>query len=66
MSIVGTIIGILIGSLFSGLIIWIIGKLGWGIEVSGFGPAYLAAIVIAVLSALATWFYGLIGYTHTR
>jgi putative membrane protein len=52
MNIVGLIIGILIGALFSGLIIWIVGKLGWGLEVSGFGPAYIAAIVIGVLNAL--------------
>ena len=39
MTIVGAIIGILIGALFSGLVIWIVGKLGLGLEVSGFGAA---------------------------
>jgi len=63
MSIVGAIIGILIGSLFSGLIIWIVGRLGWGIEVSGFGPAFVAALVIAVLNALVAWLLGLMGIT---
>ena len=52
MTIVGAIIGILIGALFSGLIIWIVGKLGLGLEVSGFGPAFVAAIVIAGVSWL--------------
>ena len=41
MTIIGAIIGILVGALFSGLIIWIVGKLGLGLEVSGFGPAYI-------------------------
>lgn len=63
MEIVGLIIGILIGALFSGLIIWVVGRLGWGIEVDGFGPAFLTAIVIAVFTSLANWFWGIIGYT---
>jgi putative membrane protein len=49
--------------LFSGLIIWIVGKLGLGLEVSGFGAAYIAAIVIAVVSILLTWLLGLVGIT---
>jgi len=63
MNIVTLIIGVLIGSLFSGLIIWVVGKLGWGIEVDSFGPAFLTAVVIAVLNAFANWLYGVIGYT---
>ena len=55
MTIVGVIIGILIGALFSGFIIWIVGRLGWGLEVDGFVPAYLAAIVIAVVSWAGQW-----------
>lgn len=51
-------IGVLIGALFSGLIIWIIGKLGLGLEVDGFGPAYLAAVVIGVLNLLILWIFG--------
>src|SRR5512139_2860853 len=61
MTIVGLIIGVLIGALFSGLIIWIVGKLGWGLEVSGFGPAYVAAIVIALLNALIAWLLNALG-----
>ena len=61
MTFVGVIIGILIGALFSGFIIWIVGKLGWGLEVDGFVPAYLAAIVIAVVSWLVVWLLGLVG-----
>jgi putative membrane protein len=63
MSIIGLIIGILIGALFTGLIIWIVGKLGLGLEVSGFGPAYVAAIVIAVLNGVVAWLLGVLGIT---
>jgi len=63
MNVIGLIIGVLIGALFSGLIIWIVGKLGWGLEVDGFGPAYLAAIIIAILNGFANWLWGVIGYT---
>jgi putative membrane protein len=61
MSILGIIIGLLIGALFSGFVIWIVGKLGLGLEVDGFGPAYIAAIVIAVVSWLIFWLLGLVG-----
>jgi putative membrane protein len=57
------VITILLGAIFSGLIIWIVGRLGIGLEVDGYGPAYLAAIVIAVLSGIIVWFFGVIGFT---
>jgi putative membrane protein len=63
MSIIGLIIGILIGALFTGLIIWIVGKLGLGLEVSGFGPAFVAAIVIAILNGVVAWLLGVLGIT---
>ena len=63
MNIVGLIIGILIGALIGGLIIWIVGKLGLGLEVSGFGPAFIAAIVIAVLNGLVAWLLGALNLT---
>jgi putative membrane protein len=63
MEIVGLLIGILLGALFTGFIIWIVGKLGLGIEVSGFGPAFVAAIVIAVLNGLVSWLLGALGVT---
>jgi putative membrane protein len=47
--------------LFSGFVIWIVGKLGLGLEVDGFGPAYVAAIVIAVVSWLVFWLLGVVG-----
>ena len=55
MSILGLLVGVLVGALLSGLIIWVVGKLNLGLEVDGFGPAYIAAIVIAVLNMIITW-----------
>lgn len=63
MTIIGVIIGILIGALFTGLIIWIVGKLGLGLEVSGFGPAFVAAIVIAILNGLVAWLLSALNLT---
>ncbi len=63
MTLIGMIIGILIGALFSGFVIWVVGKLGIGLEVSGFGPAYIAAIVIAVVSWVIYWLVGVLGIT---
>ena len=57
MSVIGIIIGALVGAIFSGLVLWVVGKLGWGIEVDGFGPAYLAAVIIAILSAVVHWIW---------
>jgi len=63
MEIIALLIVILIGALFSGLVIWIVGKLGIGLEVSGFGPAFIAAIVIAVVGGLISWLLGFLGIT---
>jgi uncharacterized membrane protein YvlD (DUF360 family) len=63
MELIALLIVILIGALFSGLVIWIVGKLGMGLEVSGFGPAFIAAIVIAVVGGLISWLLGFLGIT---
>ena len=62
-TITGLIIGILIGTLFNALIIWIVAKLGLGIEVSGFGAAIIAALVIGIVAGLITWLLSLFGVT---
>jgi putative membrane protein len=58
MSPVGILIGVLVGALFTGFFIWVIARISSLIEVSGFGPAYIAAIVIAVLNGLVKWLLG--------
>ena len=60
-SLVGLIIGIVLGSLVIAIMIWIVSKLGLGLEVSGFGPAFIAGFVISILSALITWGLGALG-----
>jgi uncharacterized membrane protein YvlD (DUF360 family) len=40
--------------LISGLIIWIVGKLRLGLKVDGFGSAFIAGIVIAVVAMSIT------------
>lgn len=63
MSILGAIIGILIAAAIGGLVIWIVGKLGLGLEVDGFVPAFIAAIIIAIVAGLINWLLGALGIT---
>jgi putative membrane protein len=63
MSIVGLIVGIVIAALISGIVIWIVGKLGLGLEVSGFGAAFIAAIIIAIVGGLINWLLGALHIT---
>ena len=60
-TVVGLIIGAVIGILFAGLVIWIVGKLGWGMEVAGFGPAFLAALVVGILNAIVSAIFAALG-----
>lgn len=63
MGFIDLIVGIVLGALAFGLVIWIVGKLGLGIAVSGFGPAFIAAIVIAIVTWVVMWLLGLLGFT---
>jgi len=53
---VGAIIGILIATVFSGIIIWLVGKLNVGLTVKNFGWAMLAGLLIGVLTSIANLF----------
>lgn len=57
----GLLIGITIIGLISAPVIWVVGKLRLGLEVHGFGSAFLAAIVIAVVAGLITWLLSMAG-----
>ena len=61
MDFISLIVSIVLNALFFGFVIWIVGRLGLGLSVSGFGPAFIAAIVIAVISGLITWGLSLFG-----
>jgi putative membrane protein len=55
--------GFLVWLVVSALIIWIVGRMGLGMRVSGFGGAIVAALVIAIVAAIVYWLLGLFGLT---
>jgi putative membrane protein len=55
------IIGFIITLLIAALVIWIVSKLGLGMEVDGFGSAIMAALVIALVTWIVMWILGLLG-----
>ena len=50
MELAATIIGGVIGALIFGLVIWVIAKLGLGIEVDSYGWAVAAGVIISAFS----------------
>ena len=62
-NILGLVLGIVIAAAIGGLVIYVVGKLGLGLEVSGFGAAFIAAIIIAVVAGVITWLLGALGIT---
>ena len=61
MEFLGLIIGIAIAAVIYGFVIWVVGRLGLGMEVAGFGPAIIAGIVISVVAGIVTWLLSLFG-----
>ena len=62
-TLIGTIAGIVIGAVLVGVVIWIVGKLGLGLEVDGFAPAFFAALIVAVVAGVLNWlFTGLLNW----
>ena len=59
----GTLLGIIIALALAGLVIWIVGRLNLGLTVDGFGTAFIAAAVIAVIAGVISWLLGLLGIT---
>jgi putative membrane protein len=57
----GLIVGLALGIIAYAFVIWIVGKLGLGMEVSGFGGAIVAAIVIGIVTAVVMWLLNLFG-----
>ena len=43
------------------LILMVVSRLGMGLSVDGFGPAFIASAVITLVSGVITWLLGLIG-----
>lgn len=51
-SIVGFIIGVILGTIVYGILIFIVGKIGIGMEVDGIVPALKAGFIVALLAGL--------------
>lgn len=60
---IALLIILVIASPIYALIIWLVGMLRLGLEVSGFGAAFLAAVVIVLLNSLVILLLGAIGIT---
>jgi putative membrane protein len=58
-----TIFNFVIWLVVAALVIWIVARLKLGLTVSGFGAAIIAALVIAVVSAIIMWLLSLLGLT---
>lgn len=58
---VSMILGVVVGILLYAVAFWVVSKIGLGLKVSGFVPALIAAVIIAVASSLIIWLLGLIG-----
>jgi len=54
--IIGLVLGIAIGAVISGAMIWLLSKLNIGLKVDNFGWAMLAGIVIGILTNLPMHF----------
>ena len=63
MDIINLLLMIIIGGLISGVIIWIVSKLGLGLSVDGFLTAFIAAIIIAMIGGLVDWLLGALSTT---
>jgi putative membrane protein len=60
---VSALIGIILVGLIGGLVIWIVSKLNLGLTVDGFGTAFIASFVIAIISGVLAWLFGIFGLT---
>lgn len=57
----GLLLAIAIVGIFSGFVIWILGKLGLGLKVDNFAVAFITAIIIAVVAGMITFALSILG-----
>ena len=62
MNFIGLLFGALLGAIVAALVIWIVGKLGLGMEVDGFGPALLTGLLYGLLNAVINSLLGLVNF----
>ena len=63
MSLLSTLLYFIVGLVIAAAVIMIVSKLNLGLSVTGFGSAIMAALVIAIVSAVITWLLSLLGIT---
>ena len=63
---VGTILGLALAWAFGAIVLMIVSRLGLGLVVDGFVPAFIASAVITVVSGVITWLLGLINISVGR
>ena len=56
----GTILGIALAWAFGAVVLMIVGRLGMGLTVDGFVPAFIASAVISIVGGVIVWALGLI------
>lgn len=56
----GSIVNIVLMLVLAAVVIMIVSKLNAGLVVDGFGSAFIAAAVIAIVAGIATWLLGLL------
>ena len=59
-NIIGLIIGVVFAAVISGILIWVVGTLGLGLEVDNIGAAFIAGAAIAVVGGVITWLLSLV------
>ena len=61
--ILSLLISLLLAWVIGAVILTIIGRLGLGLSVDGFGAAFIASAVITIVAGIVIWLLGLIGIT---
>lgn len=59
---IGAVVGFVIALIVSAPVFWLVGKLGLGINVSGFRPAFIMAFFVALIWVFTSLVWNLIGY----
>ena len=59
-TLLGTILGLALAWAFGAVVLMIVGRLGLGLSVDGFVPAFIASAVISIVAGVIIWALGLI------
>ena len=57
----GTVLGIALVWAFGAVVLMIVGRLGLGLSVDGFVPAFIASAVISIVGGVIVWALGFFG-----